>query len=117
MPTPWEKYQQRRNNPYRGGGGFKGRALAQAKINEYQYPYEMGSVTSVEIDPEIEEQKRREAAEAQKQKMRGILSGPAALIPNFKELQKGNVRFGIDNYAATPTHASLEEDPGLNPWC
>tara|TARA_R100000234_G_scaffold89038_2_gene57386 strand:+ start:7241 stop:13186 length:5946 start_codon:yes stop_codon:yes gene_type:complete len=100
MPTPWEKYQQRRNNPYRGGSGFKGRALAQAKINEYQYPYEMGSVTSVEVDPEIEEQKRREAAEAQKQKMRGILSGPAALFPNLQDLKTGEgLKLGVDETA------------------
>ena len=116
MPSPWEKYQQRRGST--GSSGSRNRALAAATLNAQDprtaTPYQ--SVEQPEIDPETIKQKRQQLQTQQQQKMRGLLTGPASLIPNFKELEKGNVRFGIDEYAATPTQASLEEDPGLNPW-
>ena len=102
MATPWERLQQRARNPYassasKNSGTFKGRSLAAAKINEYRSPSPLGSTINVNVDPEIEEQKRKEAQKEQERRMRGLLSGPAALFPNLRDFKEGDgLKLGVE---------------------
>jgi len=101
MPTPWERMQQRTGNPYRNSSSFKGRSLAAAKLKEYQPPSALGSTINVEVDPEVEAQKRKEAQLKQQQRMRGLLSGPAALFPNIRDFKEGDgLKLGVETTSA-----------------
>ena len=116
MPSPWEKYQQRQNKQQTGTRG-RARALAAGRVSNYEYPLSYDAIESVDVDPNLLAQERQRLQKEQAQRMRGLGSGIAGIFPDEAHFRKtGELKLGVDNYALAPSQASLEEDPGFNPW-